>query len=1531
MADDIDNKIVSMKFDNVAFERNLGETIRSLEKLRQSLNFADSTRGMGELKAASNSFNMNSMSNAVEGISGKFLALTTIALTSLATITTRAIDAGARIVKGFSIAPVMDGFREYETNINSIQTILANTDSKGTKLEDVNKALDELNKYADQTIYNFSEMTRNIGTFTAAGVDLDKSVLSIKGIANIAAISGSNSEQASTAMYQLSQAMASGTVKLMDWNSVVNAGMGGEVFQKALFEAGKAAKTLTNVPVGQTFEEWKKAGNTFRGSLETGWLTGEVLTKTLAGFTGDLTEAQIMAMGYTQAQAQEVMRLGKIGKAAATEVKTFTQLLGTVKEAVGSGWATSFRTIVGDFDEAKKLFTGLSNVIGGVVGRSADARNEMLKEWKELGGRAELLQGFENLFYSIGRILGPIGTAFRDIFPASTGKRLFELTQSFAKFTDSLRISSETANKIRHTFAGVFAVIEIGWNILKGVLGLIGQVVKSLAPAGSGLLSFTAGIGDTLVALNKALVEGGGIARFFERLAEVIKMPIVFIKELGATISAFFKGFSASEQMEQGLARVESRFDSLRNVSDRFSASWERLGNTFEGVRNVLSKVGDYIKNWFSSLGQKLAEAFQPGDFNAAVDILNVGLLGGIIVILRKFLSGDFLSNFGGGLFEKVTGALDQLTGTLKAMQAQVRAETLLKIAIAMGVLTASLVVLSMIDSVKLTSALVAMSIAFAQMVGVLTLLTKLTAGPASAAKIAFLSGALIALAGAMVILSLAIKVLSTLSWNEIAKGLVGVGVGLGLLIAAVYLLPPAPGLILTGIAMMGIASAMLILSLAVKSFADMSWSELAKGLIGIGVGLGVLTAAMSLMPIGPVLAAGAAMIPLAIGLTLLAGAVKAFSILSWGEMLKGLVGVAGALVIIAAAMHLMPLTLPLTAAGLILVGIALNVIALAVRSMGTIDFGSMAKGIGGLAVMLGILAAAMIVMTGTAAGAAAMLVASGALVVLAGVLKILGGMSIGEIVKGLAAMAGVFVVLGVAALLLGPVVPILYSLGAALTLLGAGFALFGIGAMLVAKAFETLARAGKAGLSVLIESIKLVIKAIPEFIGAFVQALVELASEIIAAIPLLVRLLTALLSQLLETVITLAPKIGQAIGAILSTGLKIIRELFPEALTTGFLLLMEFLRGVRDNIGEITTVAVDIMVNFVQGLISNMEKLVNAGIELLTAFLNSIANRIGEVVAAGANVLISLVVGIAENMFRIIDIVTSIVTNFITEIGNNASKFVTAGADALIDFVSGILKNLIKVSNAATDLVVEFISGIDDNALKIINAAADMVIDFLNGLATVIREKSGEFNAAGRNIVGAIIDGMMAGLKDTPVIGQAINMAKGIVGAVKGVFEIFSPSKVFRDIARNVVASMGTVFGTDKTAQNSAVIQAERIITAFQKTLEEIPDSISGMDNFNPVITPVLDLTKIQSDARNINKLMRLSTISPDISYAQASHISRTTGRSSIDDVEPMYTGPSEIKFEQNNYSPKALSTNDIYRSTKSQIALAKEELGIL
>lgn len=372
MSKTIDQRVVEMRFDNKHFENNVKESMSTLDKLKQKLNLKGASKGLENLNTSANKVNMSGLSNALTSVHSKFSALEIMGVTALANITNSAVNAGKRIASALTIDPIKTGLSEYETQINAVQTILANTQKEGTNVEIVNKALDELNAYADKTIYNFTEMTRNIGTFTAAGVKLDDSVNAIKGIANLAAVSGSTSQQASTAMYQLSQALAAGKVQLMDWNSVVNAGMGGQVFQDALIRTSELLGTGAKKAI--------KTYGSFRESLTKGeWLTTEVLNETLKQLAGAYSKADLMAQGFSEKQADEIVKLANTAEDAATKVKTFTQLWDVLKESAQSGWSQTWRIIIGDFEEAKALFSPLAKFLTGIIDGFSTARNKLLE------------------------------------------------------------------------------------------------------------------------------------------------------------------------------------------------------------------------------------------------------------------------------------------------------------------------------------------------------------------------------------------------------------------------------------------------------------------------------------------------------------------------------------------------------------------------------------------------------------------------------------------------------------------------------------------------------------------------------------------------------------------------------------------------------------------------------------------------------------------------------------------------------------------------------------------------------------------------------------------------------------------------------------------------------------------------------------------------------------------------------------------------------------------------------------------------
>lgn len=471
MSKQIDERVVEMTFDNKDFEKNVATSMSTIDKLKAALNFKGAEKGLNAINSAAKNVKLDGVSNAVDSVKIKFDALQVAGVTALANITNAALNTGKRMASAFTIDPIVQGFGEYETQLNSVQTIMANTASKGTTIDQVTDALNELNTYADKTIYNFTEMTRNIGTFTAAGVDLDKSVASIKGIANLAAMSGSSSTQAATAMYQLSQAIAAGRVSLMDWNSVVNAGMGGEQFQEALKRTARVMETGVDAAI-------EKYGS-FRESLTQGqWLTTDVLTETLKQISGAYSEAELMQQGYSQEQARAIVEMSVTAEEAATKVKTFTQMIDTMKEAVGSGWAQTWQTVFGDFYEARDFWTSISDMFGEMIGNMSDARNTLLEgafdsSWDQLRGKIEDAGGSWDEFQeTVKQTARDHGIAVDEMIDSET--TLFDLIQNG---TISTGIVGEAFGKFIDSLAGTVGATDEATQSLQNFHDVVNQVI----------------------------------------------------------------------------------------------------------------------------------------------------------------------------------------------------------------------------------------------------------------------------------------------------------------------------------------------------------------------------------------------------------------------------------------------------------------------------------------------------------------------------------------------------------------------------------------------------------------------------------------------------------------------------------------------------------------------------------------------------------------------------------------------------------------------------------------------------------------------------------------------------------------------------------------------------------------------------------------------------------------------------------------------------------------------------------------------
>lgn len=385
MSNAIDSKVVEMKFDNRDFEANVKNSLSTLDKLKQALNFKGSVKGLNAIEDASKNVKFDSMSNGLESVRVSFSALEVAGMTVISNLTNRAMQFSSQLANMFVFDPPKSGFAEYEEYMGSIQTIQAGT---GASIKEINGYLDELNTYADKTIYSFSDMTANIGKFTNAGVDLRTAVKAIQGISNEAAVSGANTEMASRAMYNFAQALSAGYVKLIDWKSIENANMATKEFKQELIDTAVQLGTVVECE-GKYVVASKQADHdtddlfdsvsNFNDSLKDAWMTTDVLTTTLGRYSDENTE------------------IGKKAFAAAQDVRTFSMMMDTLTEAVGSGWTSTWRMLVGDFDEAKVFWTDMTNFFSGIIEASAEARNKLLE-----GALTDPVEGLESAITEAG-------------------------------------------------------------------------------------------------------------------------------------------------------------------------------------------------------------------------------------------------------------------------------------------------------------------------------------------------------------------------------------------------------------------------------------------------------------------------------------------------------------------------------------------------------------------------------------------------------------------------------------------------------------------------------------------------------------------------------------------------------------------------------------------------------------------------------------------------------------------------------------------------------------------------------------------------------------------------------------------------------------------------------------------------------------------------------------------------------------------------------------------------------------------------
>lgn len=664
----IDVNTVKMVFDNVLFQKNAQETLSTLDKLKEALNFEGAAKGLENLGNSVKNAGLDTLYDGVYKAQEGFNALEIVAARVLQNITDRIQGVVTQLANDALLQPLKDGFAEYELQMNSVQTIMAST---GESIGTVNGYLDELNTYADKTIYSFSDMTQNIGKFTNAGVKLDSAVAAIQGISNVAAVSGANTNEASRAMYNFAQALSAGAVKLIDWKSIENANMATVEFKEQLIQTALAMGTLrqegdkyvtTTTDMKGEVSEAFDATHAFNDSLSHQWMTTDVLVQTLEQYSKNIDEmsdaekeeyrAKLMSIYGDEQKVESILELARKAASAAKDVKTFSQLIDTIKESLGSGWTKTWQLIFGDLNEAKRLWTDVNSVISGFVDRISDARNSMLEIWHKSGYSYDKYGQLIKAFYDSegklvsklpedGKVFNKFGEEVEAVVDEETGELVPQLIENGKMIREEMSGRDYVINGLKNTYA-VFAEaakeFSNAWN--KYFLGIDNSRISDISLTGEKLIDFSRNFYDATEFMKKAWItrsetgEATGLLYQLSQAFTIFAMSLRHgydgIKGIGSGLESVFRAFKLSDFINVGtlqdigwmLNSITGRIEEFGNAinkhfgNDKAGKNVNGLMHAFNGLYTIFSGAAwfkiDFFIAAFGALGAVMEHLIEP-------------------------------------------------------------------------------------------------------------------------------------------------------------------------------------------------------------------------------------------------------------------------------------------------------------------------------------------------------------------------------------------------------------------------------------------------------------------------------------------------------------------------------------------------------------------------------------------------------------------------------------------------------------------------------------------------------------------------------------------------------------------------------------------------------------------------------------------------------------------------------------------------------------------------------------------------------
>lgn len=1130
MSQEVDSRVVEMRFDNANFEKNTKQTISTIDRLMEKLQFKGAEKGFEKLDAAAKDVDFATMQTSLDRLESKFSSLNIVATTALVNITNKFVDAGEKLVKSLSIDQVASGWDKYTEKTSNVQTIMNAT---GKSIDQVNGYLNKLMWYSDETSYSFSEMTSALSQMTAAGGNIDKMIPMIMGIANATADAGKTGFAFQSTIRNLTQSYSAGHLQLQDWKSLNLMGTATKALKQELID--------TAVELG-TLKKGEVTIASFESSLQKKWANTEVMEKTFAKYASMMEAAYELTQknpGMTSSEALEKLsgqygELAERAALAAQQATSFGQAIDSTKDAVSSSWMKVFETFFGNKEEATDTWTELANRLYDIFVPPIEALNERLKDglnsgWnkllenelgdqadvyaytmeqvalasgaitekqisdagsfgeaikqggisadllkkgldeaqtsaekmltlsdaelkarglereeiekqasafeelnqkvqngtldlegyskqiRELSGREHLVQSLWNLMDAVSAIVKPIHEAFQDIFPPKTGEEIKSFAQWLDSITKKLIISDDTAKKIKTTAEGVFSVLRVGKDILEGIISGVARVLNLTKPLADILLDAASAAGEFASEITKGL------------------HPLDTI------------------------------------------GTW--VTNFVDAAAPVLYSFGSVADKIFAQLAQGAKEAFNEFD----PEKLNQFILGGMGASMLVSLKGFFesIKSIGSSAKDVVGGikdCIESLGEAIDAWKSAKKADTLMTIAKAVALMAGSLAVLSMVKADRLGAAIGVLTVAFGELLGVMAVMTHLTKNVQSL-KLSVLAGCMVAVSAAVLVLSGALKVISSIDSDKLLGSVVALGGVMAELTFVAVILSRDGGRFTKGAAgMIAFAAGIRILASSVKALSGLNSSALTRGLVGVGaLCAGLVVAAKNMNGVKFGIGKGTGFVLMAASMEILQDAVAKFGEMDNEAVVRGLTSIGGALVIFVAAMNLL-------------------------------------KGGIGSAISLTMMAAAVNLLVPAFQG--------------------LGNLSWEAIGKGLLTIVGAFVVLGGAAVILSPVTPVIVALSLSLSALA-----LSLGALLALSSAANFVQNLASSLSLLnglnfqvfLNGIKALAWTLVEFIAGVFQGLAEVASSLVTSIAKIIK-------AICDAIILAAPSIGQALYVLGTT-----------------------------------------------------------------------------------------------------------------------------------------------------------------------------------------------------------------------------------------------------------------------------------------------------------------------------------------------------------------------------------------------------------